>query len=74
MAKPVDDMMYDALRACRARFDEYEKSHAAKRTPDGYAKAARNAEMLATCDEAIAAFQGTMPRVEGADCDVKGHP
>ncbi len=67
MEKPVHQLMYDALRACRARFDEYEKSHAAKRTPDGYAKAARNAEMLATCDEAIAAFQATMPRVATAD-------
>jgi len=43
----------EALRACRDRFAEYEKSHAEKGTPDGYAKAARNAEMRLMCEVVI---------------------
>ena len=62
MAQPVNEMMYEALRACLMRFDEYEKGHAAKRTPDGYAKAARNAEMMAVCADAVAAYEATMPK------------
>lgn len=43
----------DALRICAETFREYEALHRAKGTPDGEAKAQRNAEKAKLCEDLL---------------------
>lgn len=52
-AEAERDALREAVTRCRDRFAEYRDLHMAKGTPDGEAKAYRNAEMVEICQMAL---------------------
>jgi hypothetical protein len=66
MTTPTDNKLAEALREAATRFRMYQRIHEEKATPDGMAKAQRNATFAEECEEALREHEAAKARADGA--------